>query len=52
MSWFPCPYLNGAVELKTERERHRADAIGSLRHIVPENWRKETANGRGIDFQL
>ncbi len=25
MSWFPCPYLNGAVELTAERERHIAE---------------------------
>ncbi len=25
MTWFPCPYLKGRVELTKERERHIAD---------------------------
>ena len=25
MSWFPCPYLKGEVELSEERERHIAE---------------------------
>jgi hypothetical protein len=37
MSWFPCPYLKGEVELSEERERHIAERHPDL---LPE-YRKQ-----------
>jgi hypothetical protein len=48
MSWFPCPYLNGDVELTEERERH----IGE-RHpdLLPE-YREELVNTLAMPDQV
>jgi hypothetical protein len=37
MSWFPCPYLKGEVELTEERERHIAERHPDL---LPEYRRR------------
>lgn len=54
MSWFPCPYLKGEVELTAERERHIAerhpDLLPEHRKRIAETLAEPDQVRRGVRF--